>query len=989
MKEGRVKGSSTIEAAGVLSRARISALLFCLSIASILPFAAFCQSQNWTIEVKGLVEEGDKKLVGAIISVYADNTLVTSQTTPNGGFDFNLNGNMNYMLTFTKPGYITKRISFSTKNVPADRAKAGFSPYSDIEVDIFPEVPGTDIDQILMQPIGKIGYDPSFKKVGDFTFDEQYTESIQSELDKILAAAEKAKQLQAEYKKIIAKADGEFNAKDYSNAKNDYTSASALKPSEQYPKDQLAAIDKLVAAQASAAADAAAKARLQAKYDSLVRIGDNDFKSKNYNDAKSAYNGALQVKPGEQYPKDQLAAIDRAIKANADAAAKARLQAKYDSLVKIGDNAFTAKSYTSAKAAYNGALQVKPNEQYPKDQLAAIDRAIKANADAAAKARLQAKYDSLVKIGDNAFTAKSYTSAKAAYNGALQVKPDEQYPKTQLAAIDKLLADKAAADAEAARKARLQAQYDSLIRMGDNNFKSKSYNNAKAAYNGALQLKPDEQYPKAQLAAIDKLLADKAAAAAEEAHKARMQAQYDSLVKVGDKNFKTRNYTDAKSAYNDALQLKSGEQYPKDQIAAIDKILADKAAAAADAAAKARMQAKYDSLVRLGDNDFKAKNYIDAKTAYSGALQVKPNEQYPKDQLAAIDRAIKADADAAAKARVQAKYDSLVSIGDNDFKAKNYKDAKTAYNGALQVKPDEQYPKDQLAAIDRAIKADADAAAKAMIQAKYDSLVKIGDKAFTAKNYNVAKPAYNAALQVKPDEQYPKDQLAAIDRILAGNAAAAAEAAAKARLQAKYDSLLRIGDGEFRVKSYEMAKKAYEAALQVKPTEQYPKDQLAAIDRAMKADENARLNALKNKALQRKYDSIIKLADNAMQTKTYQPALDLYGKASQLLPSEQYPKDQITAIKNILSPKTNVADTNSSGPDSVAAKYAQGVTEEQVDEPNGCVITKRVVVIGKHGWIYTRKSWSFGVYFFKASPPDYEDEAITEDQWTRETRTSK
>ncbi len=926
MKEGRVKGSSTIEAAGVLSRARISALLFCLSIASILPFAAFCQSQNWTIEVKGLVEEGDKKLVGAIISVYADNTLVTSQTTPNGGFDFNLNGNMNYMLTFTKPGYITKRISFSTKNVPADRAKAGFSPYSDIEVDIFPEVPGTDIDQILMQPIGKIGYDPSFKKVGDFTFDEQYTESIQSELDKILAAAEKAKQLQAEYKKIIAKADGEFNAKDYSNAKNDYTSASALKPSEQYPKDQLAAIDKLVAAQASAAADAAAKARLQAKYDSLVRIGDNDFKSKNYNDAKSAYNGALQVKPGEQYPKDQLAAIDRAIKANADAAAKARLQAKYDSLVKIGDNAFTAKSYTSAKAAYNGALQVKP---------------------------------------------------------------DEQYPKTQLAAIDKLLADKAAADAEAARKARLQAQYDSLIRMGDNNFKSKSYNNAKAAYNGALQLKPDEQYPKAQLAAIDKLLADKAAAAAEEAHKARMQAQYDSLVKVGDKNFKTRNYTDAKSAYNDALQLKSGEQYPKDQIAAIDKILADKAAAAADAAAKARMQAKYDSLVRLGDNDFKAKNYIDAKTAYSGALQVKPNEQYPKDQLAAIDRAIKADADAAAKARVQAKYDSLVSIGDNDFKAKNYKDAKTAYNGALQVKPDEQYPKDQLAAIDRAIKADADAAAKAMIQAKYDSLVKIGDKAFTAKNYNVAKPAYNAALQVKPDEQYPKDQLAAIDRILAGNAAAAAEAAAKARLQAKYDSLLRIGDGEFRVKSYEMAKKAYEAALQVKPTEQYPKDQLAAIDRAMKADENARLNALKNKALQRKYDSIIKLADNAMQTKTYQPALDLYGKASQLLPSEQYPKDQITAIKNILSPKTNVADTNSSGPDSVAAKYAQGVTEEQVDEPNGCVITKRVVVIGKHGWIYTRKSWSFGVYFFKASPPDYEDEAITEDQWTRETRTSK
>ncbi len=897
-------------------------LLMLLSGCLIFPLIGNCQNQNWTIEVKGLVEEGDKKLPGAVISLYANNSLVTSQTSPNGGFDFNLNGNMNYVLTFTKPGYITKRLSFSTMNVPAERAKAGFSPYSAIEVDIFPEIPGTDIDQILQQPIGKIGYDPSFKKVGDFTYDEKYTESIQSELDKILAAAEKAKQLAAQYKKIIAKADGEFNGKDYANAKTDYSSASALKPSEQYPKDQIAAIDKLLAAQAAAQADAAAKARIQAKYDSLVKIGDNDFKAKSYAGAKAAYNGALGVKPAEQYPKDQLAAIDKAMKADADAAAKARMQAKYDSLVKIGDNDFKAKSYAGAKAAYKGALGVKPDEQYPKDQLAAIDNAMKADADAAAKARMQAKYDSLVKIGDNDFKAKSYAGAKTAYKGALGVKPDEQYPKDQLAAIDNAMK----ADADAAAKARMQAKYDSLVKIGDNAFKTKKYSDAKTAYNGALGVKPDEQYPKDQIAAIDKLLAAQAAAAADAAAKARMQAKYDSLVKIGDNAFKTKKYSDAKSAYNGALDVKPGEQYPKDQIAAIDKLLAAQAAAAADAAAKARTQAKYDSLVKIGDNAFKTKKYSDAKSAYNGALDVKPGEQYPKDQLAAIDNAMKADADAAMNARIQAKYDSLVKIGDNAFKTKKYTNAKSAYN---------------------------------------------------------------VALGVKADEQYPKDQIAAIDKLLESQANAAADAARKARIQAKYDSLIRIGDAEFKVKSYEAAKKAYNGALKLKPEEQYPKDQLAAIERAIKADENAKLNALKYKALQRKYDSIIKLADAAMQGKTYPAAIDLYNKASQVLPAEQYPKDQIAAIRKILSPPVNTSDTANSGPDSVAAKYAQGVTEEQVDEPNGCVITKRVLVIGKHGWIYTRKSWSFGVYFFKASPPDYEDEAITEDQWTKETHSGK
>jgi hypothetical protein len=1239
------------------------------------PLSSWAQA-SWTIEVRGVVEESDKKLPNAVVSILANNQVVNSMTTPSGNFGFTLQGNMDYTITFTKPGYITKRLSFSTKGVPDDRAKYGFSAYSDIEVNIFPEVPGTDIDQILQQPIGKIGYDPKFHN-GDFTYDEKYTESIQSLLDKILAAqkaaAEKARQLEAQYKKLITKADGEFNSKDYTNAKTDYTAALTLKPDEQYPKAQLAAIDKAIADQSSAQADAAkkaaaakalqakydslikigdanfktstwapakaaytaalqvkpgeqypqnqiglinkamadaaGKAAIQAKYDSLVKSGDAAFKTKKWADAKSAYNGALSVKSGEQYPKDQLAAIDKAMAADADAAKKAAIQAKYDSLVKIGDAAFKTKSWDNAKSAYNGALQVKSGEQYPKDQLAAIDKAIADAASAAQKAAIQAKYDSLVKVGDAAFKAKSWDNAKTAYKGALQVKSAEQYPKDQLAAIDKAIADAAdaskkaaiqakydslvkvgdaafktkswndakaayngalqvksteqypkdqlaaidkaiaseadaakkaamekaaqakydslvkigdaafktkswanaksayngalavksaeqypkdqlaaidkamAADADAAKKATdeaqkaaaakaQQAKYDSLVKIGDDAFKTKKWDNAKAAYNGALQVKSTEQYPKDQLAAIDKAIAadaDAAKKAADEAQKAAtakaQQAKYDSLIKIGDAAFKTKSWTNAKAAYNGALQVKSSEQYPKDQLAAIDKAIAD----AAGAAQKAAMQAKYDSLIKVGDAAFKTKSWDNAKAAYNGALQVKSSEQYPKDQLAAIDKAIADAAGAAQKAAMQAKYDSLVKVGDAAFKTKSWDNAKAAYNGALQVKSSEQYPKDQLAAIDKAQAGEADAAKKAAMlkamQAKYDSLVKIGDDAFKAKKWTDAKSAYNGALAIKGNEQYPKDQLAAIDKAMAADADAAqkaADAAQKAAaakaLQAKYDSLVKIGDGAFGSKDYTNAKSAYNAALGVKPNEQYPKDQLAAIDKALAADADASKKAAMAKAAQAKYDSLIGIADKAYNAKNYTPALAAYTKASQVKPTEQYPKDQIalinkamtdqkagddaynaavaqgnqnyylkqyapainafkraltarpgdayatkriseiqkllsndgttTTITPVKPPKDSVKQADPATPDSIAAKYGPGVTEEHVDEPN-CAITRRIVVKGNHGWIYTKKSWNFGTYFFKAGPPDYEDVTITEDVWNQETNSSK
>jgi alkylhydroperoxidase/carboxymuconolactone decarboxylase family protein YurZ len=323
-----------------------------------------------------MVTENDKKLPGAVITVYENGNAINTINSSDGKFNFKLYSDKSYMITFTKPGYITKRISFSTRNVPQDRAKFGFTPFTIDEVDIFPEMEGTNVDQILQQPIAKIAFDPSYHN-GDFNFDMAYTVSIQSLLDKILEAK---KALEARYKQLISLADGEFQKKSYDEAKNNYTAALKLKPNEQYPKDQLAAIEKAMQAlkeqEARDAQALAAKKALEAQYDSLINLANTVFTAKDYNKARPLYTQASNILQNRRYPKDQIALIDKIIadQKKATANVKPKVDIEYDSLIKIADAAFNAKDYTNAKNQYTTASQLKPTRQYPKQQITAINR---------------------------------------------------------------------------------------------------------------------------------------------------------------------------------------------------------------------------------------------------------------------------------------------------------------------------------------------------------------------------------------------------------------------------------------------------------------------------------------------------------------------------------------------------------------------------------------------------------------------------------------
>lgn len=162
-------------------------------LAIIVPFFLFADQAHAQARleapVKLKIEDGNFDEVSVIIK----NTTTNETNTVAGSAKFNLEFklNCNYVISFTKPGYITKKIAFNTA-VPEHRMTQGFYPFT-FEVNLFQQYDGVNI-VVFNQPVGKISYS---RLIDDFDYDTDYTKQIQSQLK---AAEEEILQKQKENK---------------------------------------------------------------------------------------------------------------------------------------------------------------------------------------------------------------------------------------------------------------------------------------------------------------------------------------------------------------------------------------------------------------------------------------------------------------------------------------------------------------------------------------------------------------------------------------------------------------------------------------------------------------------------------------------------------------------------------------------------------------------------------------------------------------------
>ena len=337
---------------------------------------------------------------------------------------------------------------------------------------------------------------------------DSYAESRITAIDHTIAAenAARVKATEETYKAALGAAQTAITQKTYGQAKEHLQKALSVKPGDAFATGKMAEVDRLIAdQQRKIEQEKLAEQAKQKKYDETVNNANQQFLQKNWQSAKTSYEQALILKPGETYPRQRLDETIKIIGEQEKAIAEQKTRDNAYSIALVNaENYFKSKDYGQAKEEYSRALTIKPSEVLPKTRITEIDNllATKAKEQAETKARVDS-YTAAINSGNAAFAKKEYPNAKTAYVEALKYMPGDLLASDQIKKIDYLVAE-----AEKVRKTEeaRKAAYESLIATANQSFDAARYPAAKEDYKKALVIDPSSTYAKQRIARIDEII---------------------------------------------------------------------------------------------------------------------------------------------------------------------------------------------------------------------------------------------------------------------------------------------------------------------------------------------------------------------------------------------------------------------------------------------------------------------------------------------------
>lgn len=813
---------------------------FIFSVSLLLSSSLYGQDPILIFEGR-ITDVSGVKLEGVKITVKQNGSVYKSETTASNGkykqieCDF---GHI-YELTFSKSGYVSKSLLLDTKK--------GYYPeevelksYIESSLELFKEQPETDYSIVTDRPVGKARINPTDSKLDwDFTYVNQRKKEIENYIKSV---ASKARQQEELFKKMVSEGNSAFSKANYNIAILKYKEALKVKSDETV-------IQKIKDANAKMAQLESDKAN-DAQFQALIQKGDNLVLSEKFDEAIQIYNQAKEVKPEDQLPYKKIDDANLKKENLANAAINKQYQAKMNEAKK----SFDQKEWESAKNIYAEASAIKPNERDPKDRIIQIDGIISNEKNA------EENYKKLIADADQAITAKNYDVAIVKYKSSLQIKPVETYPKEQIKKAEAL-------KAEIEKLSLIENKYKNKIEFADNLFDKSSYQEARTAYNDALKIKADEEYPKTKIASIDAKLKE---IEDEKLKQIELKKQYDQIIVKADDAFYKEELDPAKSLYEQALGLLTNENYPKQKIeeinAKIFQLNKDKES----------RKKQYDNLIVSADGYFENSKWEESKNLYNNALDIFKDEKYPKDQLIKIEQNIlKSAEEKKLKDQKINEFNQFISNGDAELSLEKFQEAKDIYLKAKDLFPNNETVNKKLALVEQKLSAAKSLADK---QSSYDSFINNADQLRDEKKWEESKKEYNNSLSVFPEKIYPKEQIELINLSI--------EEQKRLDKQKSYQDLVDNADELFQAKNYNDAISKYESAKKIFPSEAYPIDKIREIRRIISQNED----------LENQYNSTISQADNMLAAKKLEQALELYKRALTFFDRE-YPKEKIAFIE--------------------------------------------------------------------------------------------
>ncbi len=523
------------------------------------------------------------------------------------------------------------------------------------------------------------------------------------------------------------------------------------------------------------------KARMQKKYNQVANEADRLYMAKNYMAALQKYQEAQKLWPENSYPSEMMEKVKQQL-----ALQRQHLEKNYQTAIRQADSLYERQEMKNARAQYNLALNLKPNETYPAQRLKDIKRWFVKQ-----QQLLQANYQKVIREADSLFNHKDYLAARERYDEALKTRPDDPYPARKLKEIDVKLA-------ALAKEKEKEAKYQALIAEAQKLKAAGHFDLAIQKYRQAQTLKGSDAFSEAQIAKINRLLAQMQ-------KQKELDAQYAKQIILGQKLMQQEQLQEAKKAFQQALALKPDEKVPAQQIQTIDSLIAVKIKAA-------QIEKAYQAAMRDGKKELQQKNYEKALADFQRAQALKPDDAVAGKMIQSVQTTLAAIARAKA---LQQAYAESTAKADQLFKEKKYELAKAQYQNSLTIKPDESYPKKQIAEINTLLIQ----LAKERDQ-RYAAALSKADNLFNSRHYRKALLQYQEAASIKPDEPYPNEQITACKTYIAQIVA---------EETARYQQAVTEADRLYKAKIFDKAIKAYHKAEKAKPDETYPAEMIKKI----------------------------------------------------------------------------------------------------------------------------------------------------------------
>jgi tetratricopeptide (TPR) repeat protein len=530
-----------------------------------------------------------------------------------------------------------------------------------------------------------------------------------------------------------------------------------------------------------------------------------------------------------------------------------------------------AKKYQEEIAKYVEMDNLKPEDPFAKNQIAGLRKKIEDEKKERERIEAENRYQELITAAENAFKLKEYSKAKMLYKQSLTTKNDEAYVTRQLDKIDKAEED----DKRETQNRLREQEYENFMLLGDKNYKTGLYQQAKEAYEKAVNVKPND---KAATTKINESLSQMQRLAKDLEDKQK-ESLYSSKLAMAKKSEEAGNYNNAIAALNEAHDIKHEETFTRAEIARINNLVNGLAIKEKLDKQKQQTEEEYSLLIAGADDAFKAGDYAKAKAGYLQAKNKINNRTYPDEKMALIAKALQQQVEEnklleaeqkrqSLEAALKAKYNTAITSGDNAFNSGDLASAIRSYKEAIALKPTEDYARQKIDEIRN--KLDEEELAKKAEKRKTDSLrvlytkfndaLQKGQTLFKQGNFVLARTFYVNALELKADDIVTQKNIEAVDNQLR-------EIARQEALENKYDSLLSVASQALATGANIEALENFKKASDVKSFESYPKTQIRYLEKEI---------AFTNKR-KAEEDSIRKVEEkNAMYKVINDEALRLY-----------------------------------------------------------------------------------------------------------------